>query len=373
MAKEDSNIRLNYLLAPFSFLYGLGVRLRNQLFNWKVLPTEQYPVPVICVGNLAVGGTGKTPHTEHLIRLLHRRYKIAVLSRGYKRLTTGFILATEENTSREIGDESYQIKCKFPHIQVAVDEDRRRGIHQLLALPEDIRPEVILLDDAFQHRYVTPSFSIILTDYHRLFYYDRLLPVGQLREPSNAVRRADAVIVTKCDKELKPIEYRIIEENMHLLAHQEVFFSRIVYSDLKPVFPGKASTRVKRDIRKEDDVMVISGIASPAPLLKEIKKYSGKVTSAIFPDHHAFTQKEIEQMDRDFQQMSSPEKLILVTEKDAARLKDNPHVPEGWKKRLYSLPISIEFFGKNENVFDRLILQHIADVQRKQKQPKVYD
>lgn len=373
MAKEDSNIRLNYLLAPLSFLYGLGVRLRNLLFNWKVLPAEQYPVPVICVGNLVVGGTGKTPHTEHLIRLLHHRYRVAVLSRGYKRKTSGFILATPESTCKQIGDESYQIKCKFPSIQVAVDENRRRGIRRLLALPEEERPEVILLDDAFQHRYVTPSFSIILTDYHRLFYYDRLLPVGRLREPINGIRRADAIIVTKCEKELKPIEYRIIEENMHLLAHQDVFFSRIIYSDLKAVFPDIAPVRVKRDIRKEDDVLVISGIASPAPLLQEVHKYSAKVNPITFPDHHAFTQKNIEHIDREFQKMESPEKLIIVTEKDAARLKDNPHIPEGWKKKLYSLPISIEFFGKNNTLFDKMILQHIAEVHRKQKQPKFYE
>lgn len=370
---NDSDIKLNYLLTPFSWLYGLGVKVRNKFFDWKILPTEQYPVPVISVGNLAVGGTGKTPHTEYIIRLLHQRYRVAVLSRGYKRQTSGFILATTESTSQEIGDESYQIKCKYPHITVAVDADRRRGIHKLLSLPTETRPEVIILDDAFQHRYVTSSLSIVLTDYHRLFYHDKLLPVGRLREPAKGIRRADIVIITKCEKDIKPIEFRIMEEDMDLVAHQELYFTRVLYDDLRAVFADQAEPRVKRDIRKNDDVLLIAGIAHPTHFINEVKKYSGKVTPVVFSDHHSFTEKEIKSLDEKFQSMTSPEKLILVTEKDAARLRSNPHIPENWKRRLYSLPITIGFFGKNENLFDTMILQHIETVQRKQSEPKIYE
>lgn len=362
---SDSDIKFNYALAPFSFLYGLGVRFRNQLFDWGILPSEQFPVPVICIGNLAAGGTGKTPHTEYIIRLLRYKYKIAVLSRGYKRITTGYILANSQSTSKEIGDEPTQILRKFPDLVLAVDSDRRRGIRNLLALPENKRPEVILLDDGFQHRYVKPSLSIILTDYHRLFYYDKLLPVGHLRDYPSTIRRADLVIVTKCEKELKPIEFRIMEDHMQLLANQELLFTRVTYSDLQAVFPEEATPRVLRDIRRDDDVLVISAIANSKPFVEEIKKYSKKVTAVNFPDHHSFNVIDFHKLEESFKNMSSSEKLIVVTEKDAARMRNNPHLPESWKKNLYALPISIVFFGKKESLFDEIILKHIETIKLK--------
>lgn len=362
---SDSAIKPKYFLAPIAFLYGLGVRFRNQLFNWGILPIEQFPVPVICIGNLAAGGTGKTPHTEYLIRLLHRKYTIAILSRGYKRKTKGFLLATPDSTSDQIGDEPFQIKRKYPDILVAVDSDRRNGIRQLLDLPADNRPQVILLDDGFQHRYVKPSLSIILTDYHRLYYYDKLLPVGYLREPTEAIRRTDIVIVTKCEKDLKPIEYRIIEDDMKLLAHQELFFTGIIYGELRPLFPGAASQRVLRDIRRNDDVLLISAIASPDPFIREIEKYSKKVTPAVFPDHHEFTKIDFQKLETLFNQMPSSEKLIIATEKDASRLMNNTDLPEKWKEYLYVLPITINFVGKRETLFDEIIFKHIETVLQK--------
>ena len=177
-------------LAPLAWLYGAVTSLRNRLFDWGWLPSERFPLPVICVGNLSVGGTGKTPHTEYLVRLLSPKHRVAVLSRGYKRETKGYRLATTKSSSSEIGDEPYQIKRKFPEITVAVDSDRRRGIANLLALPERERPEVILLDDAFQHRYVRPSLNIVLTDYHRPYFVDALMPDGRLRETRGGIRRA---------------------------------------------------------------------------------------------------------------------------------------------------------------------------------------
>ncbi len=363
MSSDSHHIDLKYLLSPFAFLYGMGVRIRNQLFNWGVLPMEQYDVPVICIGNLAVGGTGKTPHIEYVVRLLRRSCRVAVLSRGYKRKTKGFVLATAESTSADIGDEPFQIKKKFPAITVAVDANRRRGIKTLLALPEKERPEVILLDDGFQHRYVIPSLSILLTDYQRLYYEDMLMPVGRLREPIQAVSRADIVIVTKCEQDLKPIEYRIVESRMGLRPHHALFVTRVRYGDLRPVFP-EGQPRVKRDIRKNDDVLVFSGIAHPESFEAEIRHYSGKVQTMSFPDHHDFTQDDILKIDQAFNQMSSQERLLIVTEKDAARLYANPYIPAAWKTRLYALPIEIEFHGKKEPQFNELIIKHIAAIQQ---------
>ena len=195
----NNKIKLYSLLTPLSFIYGIVVWIRNILFDWGIFTSEQYSIPIISIGNLSVGGTGKTPHTEYLIQLLIDKYRIAVLSRGYKRKTSGYLLATSQSTSFDIGDEPYQIKRKYPNILVAVDSNRRRGILNLLSLPIEQRPEVILLDDAYQHRYVQPSLSIVLSDFHRLFYLDRLLPVGHLREPASNIHRADKVIVTKCE------------------------------------------------------------------------------------------------------------------------------------------------------------------------------
>ncbi|MCD8269407.1 MAG: tetraacyldisaccharide 4'-kinase [Parabacteroides sp.] len=353
----ENNIKIHPLLAPLSFLYGIEVRLCNQLFDWKILPSESYPVPIISIGNLAVGGTGKTPHTEYIIRLLKSKYKVAVLSRGYKRKTSGFILADKRSTSLDIGDEPYQMKRKFPDILVAVDADRRQGISKLLALPEGQRPEIILLDDAFQHRYVTPSLSIVLTDYHRLFYNDKLLPVGQLREPICGIRRSDMVIVTKCEEDMKPIEYRIIEENMKLLAHQSIHFTHIAYGEIEPVFASKAKPLSRNNIQKEDDLLALSGITSPNGFIKEARKLSNKVVPLTFPDHHAFNKSDIRRIKNIFDNMASSGKRILTTEKDASRLFDNPHIPEEWKMCMYYLPITIEFcLDKN---FDDEICKHV--------------
>lgn len=356
----DNTRKINHLLAPFSFLYGLGVRCRNQLFDWGLLPTEQFPVPVLCIGNLTVGGTGKTPHTEYLIRLLQPTYRIAVLSRGYKRKTKGFILADEHSTSWQIGDEPLQMKRKFPMVTVAVDADRRNGIKRLLALPEKERPEVILLDDAFQHRYVTPSFSILLTAYDRLFRWDKLLPVGLLREPISGKRRADVVIVTKCKPDLKPIEYRIIEEDMHLVAHQKVFFTEISYDELIPVFGNHKNRIHLSDIRANDTCVVVSGIASPGSFYDEIRKYPGKVLSIQFPDHHDFSLQDIKKIKTTLDLIKSERKFLIVTEKDAARLVDNKLVPEEWKDNLFYLPIRIKFDLDKGDEFDDMILKHIT-------------
>lgn len=361
---EGNHIKIHTWLLPFSFLYGIGVRLRNTLFNCGMLRAEQYPVPVICIGNLTAGGTGKTPHTEYIVRLLRERYRVAILSRGYKRKTRGFVLATAQSSFRDIGDEPYQMKMKFPDILVAVDANRRRGIQKLLALPPEERPEVILLDDAYQYRYVTPSFSIVLTDFNRLYYLDKLLPAGKLCEPASGIFRTDAVVVTKCPGDLKPIECRIIEKDMHLFAHQLLYFTKVCYGKLTPVFPEVAPARelqeVGRELQevgKEEQVLAIAGIANPDYFIKELEKYTAGITPFLFPDHHAFRKNDIKNIHKAFEQGEAPQKIILTTEKDAARLKDLAYLPESWKSCLYYLPIEIYFTP--DKGFDEAIGRHI--------------
>ncbi len=198
---DEHFFKIHKWLYPVSWLYGAVVIIRNKLFDWGLFRSKSFDVPVICVGNLSVGGTGKTPHTEYLIKLLHDKYQVAVLSRGYKRRTQGYVLATPQSTARTIGDEPYQMYTKFPSVTLAVDENRCHGIEKLLALKKPA-VDVVLLDDAFQHRYVKPGLSILLTDYHRLFCDDALLPAGRLREPVSGKNRAQIIIVTKCPQDI---------------------------------------------------------------------------------------------------------------------------------------------------------------------------
>ncbi len=361
--QEENNFKLNYWLSPFALLYGLVVRIRNFMFDKKILSSKSYPIPVICVGNLAAGGTGKTPHIEYIIRLLRDKYKVAVLSRGYKRHTKGYHLANDKSTSVTIGDEPFQIKQKFPEILVAVDEDRRRGIERLLSLEELVRPEVILLDDGFQHRYVSPSLSIVLTDYNRLYYNDSLLPTGQLREPKNGILRADAVIVSKCAPDLKPIDFRIMEENMNLWAHQMVYFTMIRYQHVKPVFPEEAFF-IPNTALKGYEIVAVAGIAKPELFLNIIQSLSENITPILFSDHHDFGKKDIKKIQEALNRINTENKIILTTEKDAARLVCNKYIPGEWRKLLYYIPIEIEFCSKNYASFDEVILKHVRDFKK---------
>lgn len=369
----DKAIKIYPFLYPLSWLYGLGVWIRNKLFDWGILPTECYPLPVICIGNLTVGGTGKTPHTEYLINYLSQYYRVAVVSRGYKRKTQGFILASAENTCEEIGDEPFQMKRKFPSIQLAVDSDRRRAIRTLLAQPEDNRPEIILLDDAFQHRYVTPSLSILLIDFNRRISRDALLPAGRLREFASASSRAHIFIITKCPRDILQAEdYATIRNEIGPTHYQRMFFTGIVYDELTPVFGNTSMQKHPLEIiKKGHEIVLVSGIANPAPLIEEIERRAGKVVVMNFPDHYLFKDKDIEQIKNEFDKLTSPEKMIIVTEKDAVRLINNEAINEEWKPYFYYLPITIDFqehpenFPRNqEDVFQEALIKHILSVER---------
>jgi len=351
---------IRFLLSPVAFLFNMATWIRNQLFEWKLLPSKQFPVPVICSGNISVGGTGKTPFTEYLIALLKERYKVATLSRGYKRDTKGFLLVDANSTASDAGDEACQIKRKFPEITVAVDENRRHGINQLLSLPEEERPSVILLDDAMQHRYVTPSLTIMLTDYQNMYYEDYILPVGNLRESVNGVYRADIIVVTKCVDVIKPIDLRIIEKNMMLMASQHLYFTKIKYYPLKPVFPSLALNPCSLDeLTENEELLLVTGIAEPQPFFDKIKSYRSHFRVCIFPDHHNFTLDDVLSIDAEFQKMTAESKRIITTEKDAMRLTTMDFLPEKWKPFLYYLPISIEFLFDQGEDFDSRIQKHV--------------
>ena len=358
---EDARISFYPIFQPFTFLYKTGVKLRNLLFDRRLLPSEQYPIPVICVGNIAAGGTGKTPLVEYLIRMLSDKYRIAVLSRGYKRKSSGYVLADEQSTSAEIGDEACQIKWKYPQVIVAVDGNRRRGMRNLLAMPEEIRPQVVLLDDGYQHRYIQPSFSIVVTDYNRLFYKDKLLPTGRLREPVQSVARADMVLVGKCPEIIEQEEYRdILKQVSRWIREEDIHFSQISYQQPECVFPQVCLPCKPENIQKDDDVLLITGIANPAPLITEIRKYSDKVRVITFGDHHAFKKKDMQKIQSELTKMTSGHPLIFCTEKDAARIRNNPLFADEWKSRMYYIPIKTHFASNHsQTLFERRIIQHI--------------
>lgn len=346
---------------PFSWIYRAIVRLRNMLFEWKILPSERFPLPVICVGNIAAGGAGKTPFTEYLIEILKENYRIATLSRGYKRKTKGFLIVNERHTPIEAGDEACQIKQKFPEVIVSVDENRRRGIKKLLSMAENEKPDVVILDDAMQHRYVSPSLTIMLTERSNICYEDTLLPAGNLREPVSGAYRSDMIVVTKCSPSLKPEERRSIEKNMTpMTTNRLLYFSTLKYYEMKALFPDKVSSPCRlSEITVDEELLLIAGIANPQPFMEKIKKYSNRVTEFIFPDHYSFKRSDIQRMDKIFQKMPANGKIIC-TEKDAMRLKSIGSLPESWKPRLYFLPTGIDFLYDKERDFRERIVKHVC-------------
>lgn len=343
---EGDHIKICYWLKPLSWLYGLVINLRNILFDSGVLPSESFDVPVICVGNITAGGTGKTPHTEYLIRLLSEQHQVAVLSRGYKRKSKGYILATPDTPMQDIGDEPFQMKQKYPQIHMAVDANRRRGIKNLCRPGIEPATDVVLLDDAFQHRYVTPGLNILLMDYHRLPYDDALLPCGLLREPLSSKRRADVVVVTKCPPSIRPIDFRIIQGRLALRPWQRLFFTTIRYGALCP------SGRKLSTLTPDTAVLLVTGIANPTPLVDELLRRTSHVTTLAYPDHHAFTAGDLQHIRQAWDAVQAPDRLLITTEKDAARLADA--LPD-----MEVLPIEVAFLKDQEKTFNLYIKNHV--------------
>ncbi len=335
------------------------VNIRNTLFNLNILRTREFEVPVISVGNITVGGTGKTPHTEHLIGLLSKKFDIAVLSRGYKRKSKGFLLVETDSFIRQSGDESLQIKRKFPGIMVAVDENRVRGIEKILEISEK-RPDVIILDDAFQHRYVTPSINILLIDYNRMITEDDMLPYGRLREPASNRDRANIIIVTKCPMEIKPIDERIITKDLHIWPYQDLFFSRIKYGEMLPLFPDKVKEK-EVCLDADTGILLLTGIANPQPLRDKLLQTTKSVVAVAYPDHYPFTLKDMEKVAGQLEAMSAEKKLIVTTEKDTFRILEIEDLPDTITENLYYIPIEIRFINQTDNDFDKKIMKYVGE------------
>ncbi|MBD5333482.1 MAG: tetraacyldisaccharide 4'-kinase [Bacteroides sp.] len=351
------------LLYPISRLYGLGVAVRNKLFEHGFYKQQEFNVPVVVVGNIAMGGTGKTPHVEHIVEELMDRYNIGVLSRGYKRATKGFVLATPQSRPEDIGDESYQIYRKFgPKITVAVCEKRVIGINRMLEINPSIN--LIILDDAFQHRYVKPTVSIVLTEYSRPVFKDSLLPYGRLREPRSALNRADIVVVTKCPPGMKPMQYRIFEENLSLFPFQKLYFSHYNYGHLVPVFPDSVETIPSLEtLAPGTPLLLVSGVANPRPFARYLRRRKAKVKLMRFGDHHNFTASDMTDIENAYNALPAKSgKFIVTTEKDSVRLFNNPYFPHSLKSHIFYVPINVGFIDRgNDRSFSECIEKTIRD------------
>jgi len=349
-------------LLPIAHLYGMGVKLRNSLFDWNILKSKSFSLPIICVGNLTVGGTGKTPQIEYLVRLLQKHnLHVAILSRGYRRKTKGFVLATTSSTSQDIGDEPCQMKTKFPDIVVAVDEDRCRGVERLIKLNEP-KIDVILLDDAYQHRHIKAGLNILLTDYNRIFTDDLLLPAGSLREPIREKERAHLVVVTKCPNSIKPIDFNILGKKINLYPYQGLFFSQIEYGNLYPLFPELAGNNQVAEMA--DSVLLVTGIAAPALMKEQLSKQYGHLEHLSFPDHHSYKKKDIQYIESHFKEMEGEKKIIITTEKDGARLLHDHDMSDELKALVYVLPISMSYLQNREETFNQQILSYVRTNKR---------
>ena len=334
-----------YILIPFAILYGFITFLRNKFFDLGILKSYSFQTPTIVVGNLSVGGTGKTPQIEYLIRLLKDIKNVAVLSRGYKRKSEGYIIASENDSAVTLGDEPYQYFRKFYDISVCVDSNRVRAIQNLERLQNT--PEVILLDDAFQHRKVNGGFNILLTSYDKLFYKDCMLPTGDLREPQSGANRADAIIVTKCPDTMQMSEQKIIEQKLVSKYKKPVFFTKIAYSN-----EIKGASLISVDELKDYELLLVTGIAKPKPLLDYLKSKAVIFKHIEFPDHHDFTEKDILNIKKQYNSLISKQKLILTTEKDYVRI-------FGELKNLHYIEIETAFVTKEEK-FKKLIINYVG-------------
>lgn len=339
-------------MLPFALLYWLGIAIRNWLYNKNILASSGFGLPLICVGNLSVGGTGKSPMVEYLVQQLKDEFKLATLSRGYKRKTTGYALANDNTDALEIGDEPMQFHIKFPDVPVAVGEERLVAIPQLLH--DRPQTQAIILDDAFQHRSIKAGLNIILTDYNNLFTRDFYLPTGDLRDLKSSYKRADIIIVTKCKADLSAVEKQKLITEINPLSHQQVFFTAIEYGKLYHI-----TTKNNFEINQQTEVLLISGIANPRPLKKLLEEYSSSYHLLQYADHHIFTIDDLKEIKQKFNNIEMMNKIILTTEKDAVRLlkfkTDIADLP------LYVIPVRHHFLFEEGNKFDAVVKDFIRN------------
>lgn len=340
-----------FLLYPFALVYGFIVLLRNILFDLKIIKSVPFPIPIISIGNLTAGGSGKTPTVEYIVKLLKDEYTIATLSRGYKRKTKGYLRVLPEDTADKVGDEPLQFARKFPDVTVAVDESRRHGIRQLMAQVTGL--EAVILDDAFQHRYVKPWLSILVTDYHKIFTKDHLLPVGMLREPRRGSRRANILIVTKTPKIFSPLVRRQLLEDLKPYPHQLVCFSYIAYDEWKPVFPERVVPLGEQN--KIISILMVTGIAYPSTLEEYLRPFCSDLTKLEFGDHQSYTEERLQLIRDTFLALPTRKKVIVTTEKDAMRLQNSMAETILGEYPMYYIPIHFEFHQQDKDAFTSAI------------------
>ena len=354
----------NILLYPFSLIYGAITGSRNFLYDTGILRQTEFRIPVICIGNITVGGTGKTPHTEYITHLLKDKFRVAVLSRGYMRKSTGFRIASPSDNVKDIGDEPLQICRKFQDVTIAVDRDRVNGINSILK--ERPETEVILLDDGFQHRSVLPGFVILLTDFNRLMINDFMLPYGNLRENVRNMNRADIILITKSPENLSPIQRRIIVKDINKAPYQNLYFTSFEYKDPIPVFIQHNEKKIDLySIKKSPcGAVLLTGIANPVPLLDHLSGYFSEIVHLPFPDHHKFTERDIAKVTEAFHNLSAKEKYLITTEKDAVRLREFTNIAENLRYSAYYIPVGIKFLNDDKEEFDNLIVDYVRKNKR---------
>lgn len=334
------------LLKPLSALYGFGVGLRNKLFDLGVYQSKKSDITTISVGNITVGGTGKTPHAEYILSLISNKVKAAYLSRGYKRTTRGFRIADDNSNASTIGDEAFQIKQKFPNITVAVDGNRHNALRKLYDSKNP--PKVVVLDDAYQHRSLHPDLNILLIDFNRLTYQDSMLPLGELREQSDNTDRADIIIFTKCPPTIMPVDMLSTRTQIRPFPYQTLYYTTLAYEEPKGLFTDK-----KLDLRGKE-LILLTGIAQPQHLHKHLEKYASIITALKYPDHHKFTSHDINELVEDFEKLNADNRAIITTEKDAARLM-SMNLPEIIKDNIYIIGVKVEFLFNGQKDFDTQI------------------
>ncbi len=342
---------IRIILSPLSLLYQLILRTRNFLYDSGLFGVTEFDIPTISVGNLAFGGTGKTPHIEYLVRLLQDTFNVAVLSRGYKRRSVGYVFAERGISARDLGDEPTQLFTKFGNVAVAVAENRVLGLPNLLFDAPDT--QIVLLDDAFQHRAIKPGLNILLTEFNNLFTRDYLAPAGMLREYAGAYQRADIIVVSKCPPGLGLAERQKIMTEIMPFPHQKVYFSYLKYGQLEGVYE-------KNTIAKADAALVFSGIANPASLVKEVELRVENVNLKKYSDHYQYKEKDIEDLVDLFKQLPETQKIIVTTEKDRTKLME-PEIKELFKNLpVYYLPVEVAFFDEDKEKFNNQIIDYVA-------------
>jgi tetraacyldisaccharide 4'-kinase len=334
------------LLKPLSLLYSFGIGLRNKLFDLGIYHSTKSDITTISVGNITVGGTGKTPHAEYLLSYLSKRVTTAYLSRGYKRSTTGFHIADEKSSATSIGDEAYQVYRKFNDVVVAVDSNRINALKKLQR--HKVIPKIVVLDDAYQHRSLHPDLNILLIDYNRLTYQDSMLPLGELREPSSNTDRADIIIFTKCPNTIMPVDMLSTRTQIRPFPYQTLYYTTLSYGKPKGLFTNK-----KLDICGKE-IILVTGVAQPQHLHKHLEKYVSLITALKYPDHHKFTTDDIKEIEQDFKKLNASNRAIITTEKDAARL-ISMNIPESIKNDIYTIGIEIDFLFNKQKDFDAQI------------------